>query len=297
MQSKVPNARSCAKRNHSVPKGSCCWDIGTFHAFAASNFPNFGFMQCPAFALWASYRSMSKGYCGDPHHVGVLGHWLQTLVIIGFSDFTEYGYHWLGHYFHFMWSIHKHHHVFYNPTPFAVIADEWMDQFMRSLPMVILPAIMPINIDLLFAIFTTLFYGYGVYLHWGHESSYLSAHNPIFNTSYHHYSHHAVSVIGKPVVILHISSATFLLIIVCSSLDFSSKFGTICLVRFRHQSALVTTAVHYVQKRTMAKWLSMTIQFFCHPNFGSRQVWMSLNEIVGNVCDTAAQFDTDAEIT
>lgn len=89
-----------------------------------------------------------------------------------------------------MWNVHKHHHVFYNPTPFAVIADELVDQFVRSLPMVILPALIPINIDLLFAIFSTLFYGYGVYLHWGYESPYLSAHNPIFNTSYHHYSHH-----------------------------------------------------------------------------------------------------------
>jgi hypothetical protein len=41
---------------------------------------------------------------------------------------------------------------------------------------------MPINIDLLFAVFGLLFYGYGVYLHWGHESPLLSAHNPIFNT-------------------------------------------------------------------------------------------------------------------
>ena len=34
--------------------------------------------------------------------------------------------------------VHKHHHIFHNPTPFAVIADEWMDQFIRSMPMVIL---------------------------------------------------------------------------------------------------------------------------------------------------------------
>mmetsp|Transcript_14353 Transcript_14353/g.21507 ORF Transcript_14353/g.21507 Transcript_14353/m.21507 type:complete len:292 (+) Transcript_14353:116-991(+) len=154
---------------------------------------------CPAFALYASYSGMLHGYCGDPHGVGVSGHLLQTLVIIGFSDFVEYAYHWLGHRYHTMWNVHKHHHVFYNPTPFAVIADELVDQFMRSLPMVILPAMMPINIDLLFTIYSTLFYGYGVYLHWGFESPYLSAHNPIFNTSYHHYSHHAVSVIGRPV--------------------------------------------------------------------------------------------------
>eukprot|EP01037_Dinobryon_pediforme_P024406 gene24406-26193_t len=54
-----------------------------------------------------------------------------------------------------------HHHRFYNPSPFAVIADEYLDQFVRTWPMVILPAITPINMDLLFVIFATLFYGYG----------------------------------------------------------------------------------------------------------------------------------------
>lgn len=154
---------------------------------------------CPAFTLYSSSKGMSKGYCGDVNNVGIQGHFIQTLIIIAFTDFVEYAYHWLGHRYAIMWNVHKHHHVFYNPTPFAVIADELVDQFVRSMPMVILPALIPINIDLLFAIFSTLFYGYGVYLHWGYESPYLSAHNPIFNTSYHHYSHHAVSVIGKPV--------------------------------------------------------------------------------------------------
>ena len=65
--------------------------------------------------------------------------------------------------------------------------------------MVVLPYLMKINIDVLFMVFGFLFYGYGVYLHWGFESKYLPAHNPILNTSYHHYSHHATSVIGRPI--------------------------------------------------------------------------------------------------
>jgi hypothetical protein len=32
---------------------------------------------------------------------------------------------------------HKFHHYFYNPSPFAVIADEYIDQFIRSTPMVV----------------------------------------------------------------------------------------------------------------------------------------------------------------
>lgn len=153
----------------------------------------------PAFSLFASTLGWSQGYCGDPHQIGVVGHIAQAVIIFGFSDLFEYVYHWVGHYSSTFWAIHRHHHAFYNPSPFAVIADEWPDQFMRTLPMAILPAIMPINVDLLFAIFATLFYGYGVYLHWGYESTWLSTHNPVFNTSYHHYMHHAISIIGKPI--------------------------------------------------------------------------------------------------
>jgi len=121
----------------------------------------------------------------------------QAVLIFFFTDLYEYAYHWIGHRYATFWSIHRHHHMFYNPSPFAVIADEYLDQFVRTLPMVILPLVTPINMDLLFAIFATLFYGYGVYLHWGYESTWLSAHNPVFNTAYHHYIHHAISAKGR----------------------------------------------------------------------------------------------------
>ena len=84
----------------------------------------------------------------------------QAIVIFGFTDFYEYAYHWCGHRFVYLWSIHRHHHLFFNPSPFAVIADEYLDQFVRTIPMILIPLILPINIDLLFAIFATLFYGY-----------------------------------------------------------------------------------------------------------------------------------------
>jgi Delta7-sterol 5-desaturase len=60
-----------------------------------------------------------------------------------------------------MWDVHKHHHVFYNPSPFAVIADEWMDQFIRATPLLFLPMITPVNMDLLFGTYAVFFYGYG----------------------------------------------------------------------------------------------------------------------------------------
>eukprot|EP01038_Epipyxis_sp_PR26KG_P007139 gene7139-9740_t len=151
---------------------------------------------CPALTLVASQWGWSQGYCGFKEKAPNL--FIQAFVIIIFSDIYEYSYHWMGHKFSKLWDIHRHHHMFWNPSPFSVIADEWADQLVRTLPLIILPAIMPTNMDLLFGLFSLLFYGYGVYLHWGFESKYLSAHNPIFNTAYHHYIHHAVSAIGRP---------------------------------------------------------------------------------------------------
>ena len=60
-----------------------------------------------------------------------------------------------------MWEVHRSHHKFYNPSPFAVIADEWMDQLVRAAPLLVLPTVMPMNLDLLFFTYVILFYGYG----------------------------------------------------------------------------------------------------------------------------------------
>ncbi len=147
---------------------------------------------CPAFTLAATNWGYSNGYCGSRSDAWPL--YLQTIFIFFFTDLYEYVYHYIGHWMDFFWAIHRHHHKFYNPSPFAVIADEYLDQFVRTWPMVIIPLITPTNMDLLFVVYAILFYGYGVYLHWGYESPLLSTHNPIFNTAYHHYMHHAISV-------------------------------------------------------------------------------------------------------
>jgi lathosterol oxidase len=146
---------------------------------------------CPAFTLAISSSGYSHGYCGSTTNVKAMPLYAQAILVFFFTDLYEYVYHAIGHSFSFFWEVHRHHHRFYNPSPFAVIADEYLDQFVRTWPMVILPLLTPINMDLMFGIFTTLFYGYGVYLHWGYESPVLSAHNPIFNTAYHHYMHHS----------------------------------------------------------------------------------------------------------
>jgi hypothetical protein len=55
----------------------------------------------------------------------------------------------------------------------------------RAVPLLLFPLIMPTNMDLLFALFASMFYGYGIYLHSGHEANWPNAHTPIINSSFH----------------------------------------------------------------------------------------------------------------
>lgn len=156
---------------------------------------------CPALSLYLASNGtlggISKAFCGwGPY--GLTYHIFSMAVVLVGSDFYEFAYHRLGHVNFTFWKQHKHHHVFYNPSPFSVIADEWIDQFFRSAPLLLFPLLLPLNIDLMFVMYGIMFYFYGVYLHSGHELSFLSAHNPIVNTSFQHYCHHARSTMNKP---------------------------------------------------------------------------------------------------
>ena len=115
---------------------------------------------CPALAVYmvttGAFGGISKAYCGNwgnqvclsvmpsfdcpsfrrcVNPIGNLKplqsvgeHLLTAAVIWAGSDFYEFFYHRLGHVNFTFWQQHKHHHVFHNPSPFSVIADEWVDQ-------------------------------------------------------------------------------------------------------------------------------------------------------------------------
>lgn len=82
---------------------------------------------CPALSLWLTRQGYSQAYCGvEPHG---WGHIVLSFFVIWFgTDLWEFTYHYIGHTTAFGWEQHKPHHVFYNPSPFAVIADEALDQ-------------------------------------------------------------------------------------------------------------------------------------------------------------------------
>jgi len=164
---------------------------------------------CPAVSIYSAahqgndgssdtsgFHITTKAYCGPAPSP-----WYHVAEFIGImlvSDFFEFFYHYCGHTFKSLWSQHRHHHKFFNPSPFSVIADEFVDQFVRASPLLLFPLLVPINMDLMFFEFGTFFYFYGVYLHWGYEMDWPDAHHPILNTSFQHYCHHAKGVIGKP---------------------------------------------------------------------------------------------------
>mmetsp|Transcript_1075 Transcript_1075/g.1371 ORF Transcript_1075/g.1371 Transcript_1075/m.1371 type:complete len:286 (+) Transcript_1075:2-859(+) len=149
--------------------------------------------------LSRSNSEYTRGYCGldEKHDLFYTAKMFFFTWII--SDFYEFFYHWLGHTYDALWEQHKSHHRFYNPTPFATIADDVVDQIFRSLPLLLIPVLFEVNIDVLFAQWGTLFYVYGTYLHWGYESQYISAHNKILNTAYDHHCHHAKSIKNKAI--------------------------------------------------------------------------------------------------
>lgn len=153
---------------------------------------------CPAVALHLVDAGWSHAYGG------LGGYGLPYLVFTFFlvwvgSDLYEFLYHRLGHTRAFWWKQHKPHHAFANPSPFSVIADDHLDQLVRSAPMLFVPLLVPINMDLLFLTYGAFFYGYGVYLHWGHELRWPDAHHAWINTSFQHYLHHARSSENKPI--------------------------------------------------------------------------------------------------
>jgi lathosterol oxidase len=153
---------------------------------------------CPAVSLALARRGLSQAYCGVGEHGW--GYLIGTFAVVWVvADFYEFFYHRMGHTIAFWWGLHRSHHRFHNPTPFAVIADDVVDQFMRSLPLLVFPLIAPVNLDLIFAEFAVFFYLWGTCLHLGYEPPAIDfAHSGFVNAGYHHYLHHAKSVAGKP---------------------------------------------------------------------------------------------------
>eukprot|EP00041_Stephanoeca_diplocostata_P009144 m.139351 g.139351 ORF g.139351 m.139351 type:complete len:350 (-) comp17621_c0_seq1:52-1101(-) len=153
---------------------------------------------CPAIAIYQAQLGISKGYCGSLSEHGYIYLLISFVGIFLVSDLFQWTYHFLGHKVESMWKNHKQHHRHFNPTPFGVLADEAWDHLLRAAPMVLIPMVVPCNIDLIFFIYLTFFYIYGILLHWGYEFDFGCAtqHRHWF-TPYEHNLHHSVSTRNK----------------------------------------------------------------------------------------------------
>eukprot|EP00440_Ansanella_granifera_P049049 gb/GFBE01053141.1/.p1 GENE.gb/GFBE01053141.1/~~gb/GFBE01053141.1/.p1 ORF type:complete len:297 (+),score=63.35 gb/GFBE01053141.1/:1-891(+) len=150
----------------------------------------------PALSLYLAAQGRSEAFCGWGGK-SLFWHMGSMVALVFGIDFFEWAYHYAGHQVPALWKGHKSHHRFFNPTPFSVIADEAVDQLIRSAPMLI-SVVCPINMDLMFGMFAVFFYGYGIYLHCGYELEWPDAHHPVINSSFQHFLHHAEGAVGKP---------------------------------------------------------------------------------------------------
>jgi lathosterol oxidase len=125
---------------------------------------------CPALSIYLTQNHKGRGYCGvDDTNGGYSWLIISFFIVWLVTDLYEFLYHYLGHKVSAMWALHKDHHRFFNPTPFAVVADSPVDQFFRAAPLFVLPLCIPINLDMIFTMFSVLFYMNGLMQHSGHE--------------------------------------------------------------------------------------------------------------------------------
>lgn len=148
--------------------------------------------------LWLHHQGWGHGYCGLPQGFGWCSEAVMSIAILVGVDFLLWARHWFVHTTGLP-IMHHVHHGYSNPTPFAVGANA-MDEVLDFMHLAIIPLLVPVNMDLLCGVTFFMVGTYGSYLHCGHEFKWLSAHNPIFNTSFHHYVHHTVH---SPTKVLH----------------------------------------------------------------------------------------------
>lgn len=152
-----------------------------------------------ALAVYLASRQLSLGHCATPSTAsGWALELLYQTIYFFFLEFYSFLYHYCGHTTRPLWIFHRFHHQFFNPSPYAVIADEFVDQLARSFPMVLGSIFLPLNVDLMLFQMSVLHYTYGTYLHSGHELPYPDAHHSIINTSFQHYCHHRLSIKQRP---------------------------------------------------------------------------------------------------
>lgn len=147
-----------------------------------------------AIAIWCANNGYNQLYASPTEYplwaipVSILGVFLVMEVF-------EWAFHFACHRSPLLWKIHKHHHRYANPTPFGVMADQPIDMFIKSSPILWIPFLFPIWDVALIGTFTLMNFLYGTYLHAGFDPPWMpSPHSRYLVSAWHHNEHHAGSL-------------------------------------------------------------------------------------------------------
>lgn len=151
-------------------------------------------MGSVAVAFWCYYHGYNRMYA-SPSEYPLWAIPLSVLGVFLVMEVFEWWFHWACHRNNLLWTIHKHHHRYSNPTPFGVMADQPLDMFIKSSPIFWIPFLFPVWDVALIGTFATMNFLYGTYLHAGFDPPWMpSPHSRYMLSAWHHNVHHAGSL-------------------------------------------------------------------------------------------------------
>merc|ERR1711991_471377 len=111
---------------------------------AATSAPFISMLTVPF--LLGEMRGMSKFYTDPEEFHGAAGMVLSAVVFLLWSDFLIYWIHRFLHTYPNLYKhVHKEHHVWIIPTPFAACAFHPIDGWLQSVPYLVFPYVFPIQ--------------------------------------------------------------------------------------------------------------------------------------------------------
>lgn len=148
-------------------------------------------MNIPTAAMFfLHHRGYGKTYDGVSSSVwlGYMSLPVEFVMVVAFTDMMIYWIHRAFHHKLLYSAIHKPHHAFKVPSPFASHAFHPVDGFMQSFPYHLFPFIFPLN-KYLYLIFFVLVNFWTVSIHDG-DCKIPDLLKPFINGSAHHTDHH-----------------------------------------------------------------------------------------------------------
>jgi lathosterol oxidase len=144
-----------------------------------------GMSLLTAVAFWFEVRGYSKMYDTTAQGPGLWYNFLQFPIFLLFTDFFIYWIHRGLHHPLVYKSLHKPHHKWIMPTPFASHAFHPLDGFAQSIPYHVFPFVLPLQKFAYIALFVFI----NIWTIMIHDGEYV-ADSPVINGAACHTMHH-----------------------------------------------------------------------------------------------------------